>query len=92
MFRIISREENDDKHTIENLIDLATMKADMGEITLAQQDLTEAHDLALAKGLAQYIETVDLASQYITQNKLPKQRPALIYADDANNNNKTNNK
>jgi len=79
----ISRQENDDKHTIENLIDIASIKAKMGEITLAQQDLTEAHDLAYSKGLNEYLETIELAGQYITQNKLPKQRPALIYADDA---------
>ena len=84
----ISRQENDDKHTIENLIDIAAIKAKMGEIALAQQDLTEAHDLAYSKGLNEYLETIDLAGQYITQNKLPKQRPALIYADGAQNNGK----
>ena len=84
----LSRQENDDKHTIENLIDIATVKAKMGEIALAQQDLTEAHDLAYTKGLNEYLETIDLAGQYITQNKLPKQRPALIYADGAENSGK----
>src|ERR1700733_204468 len=84
----ISRQENDDKHTIENLIDIATIKAKMGEIALAQQDLTEAHDLAYSKGLSQYLETIELAGQYITQNKLPKQKPALIYADGAQNSGK----
>jgi hypothetical protein len=84
----ISRQENDDKHTIENLIDIATIKAKMGEIALAQQDLTEAHDLAYSKGLNEYLETIELAGQYITQNKLPKQKAALIYADGAQNNGK----
>jgi len=84
----ISRQENDDKHTIENLIDIATVKAKMGEIALAQQDLTEAHDLAYAKGLNEYLETIELAGQYITQNKLPKQKPVLIYADGAQNSTK----
>jgi hypothetical protein len=79
----LSRQENDDKHTIENLIDIATIKAKLGEIALAQQDLAEAHDLAYAKGLTGYLETIDLASQYITQNRLPKQKPVLIYADGA---------
>ena len=79
----ISRQENDDKHTIENLVDIATIKAKMGEITLAQQDLTEAHDLAFSRGMTQYLETIELAGQYITQNKLPKERPVLIYADGA---------
>ncbi|HZY38022.1 MAG TPA: hypothetical protein VFE53_15300 [Mucilaginibacter sp.] len=84
----ISRQESDDKHTVENLIDIATIKAKMGEITLAQQDLDEARDLAYSKGLTQYLETIELAGQYITQNKLPKQKPALIYADGAQNNGK----
>jgi len=84
----ISRQENDDKHTIANLVDLATIKAKMGEIDLAQQDLTEARDLAAAKGLNDNLETIDLAMQYITQNKLPKQKPVLIYADGAQNNGK----
>lgn len=81
----ISREENDDKHTVANLVDLATIKATMGEISMAEDDLKEAHDLAYSKGLTDYLETVDLAMQYITQNKLPKQRPTLIYADGAQN-------
>ncbi|MDR3696155.1 hypothetical protein [Mucilaginibacter sp.] len=81
----IARQENDDKHTIENLIELASIKATMGDVLLAQQDLAEAHDLAYAKGLNQYMETIELATQYIKQNKQPKQRPALIYADDAQN-------
>jgi hypothetical protein len=84
----ISRDENDDKHTIANLVDIATIKACMGEIPLAQLDLNEAHDLAYAKGLKDELETVDLAMQYITQNKLPKQKPVLIYADGAQNNGK----
>ena len=81
----ISRQENDDKHTITNLIELATIKNTLGEVTLAQDDLTEAHDLATSKGFSEYIETIDLAMQYIKQNKLPKQRPVLIYADGAQN-------
>jgi len=85
----ISRQENDDKHTIENLIDIATIKAKMGEIVLAQQDLTEAHDLAYSKGLNEYLETIELAGQYITQHKLPKQKPVLIYADGAEKNGKS---
>jgi hypothetical protein len=79
----ISRDESDDKHTVENLIDIATIKAKMGEKALAQQDLTEAHDLAYSKALTQSLETIDLAAQYNTQNKLPKKKAALIYADDA---------
>jgi len=84
----ISRQENDDKHTITNLIELATIKNSLGEITLAETDLTEAHDLAVSKGFSEYIETIDLAMQYIKQNKLPKQRPVLIYADGAQNKSK----
>ncbi|BAU52105.1 hypothetical protein [Mucilaginibacter gotjawali] len=81
----ISRQQNDDKHTIENLVELASIKATMGDVLLARQDLAEAHDLAYAKGLNQYYETIELATQYLNQNKQPKQRPVLIYADGAQN-------
>ena len=84
----LSRQESDDKHTIENLVDIATIKAKMGEIALAQEDLAEAHDLAFSRGMSQYLETIELAGQYITQNKLPKEKPVLIYADGALKNDK----
>jgi hypothetical protein len=84
----ISRQENDDKHTIENLIDLANVKGLMGDVLLARQDLAEAHDLAYAKGLSQYFETIDLETQYLNQNKAPKQKPVLVYADGIQNNTK----
>src|SRR5437879_6369815 len=47
----LSRQENDDKHTISNLISLAAIKADIGDIPSARADLLEARDLARAKGM-----------------------------------------
>ena len=79
----ISKQENDDKHTITNLIDLATIKVTMGEYALAQQDLDEAHELATIRGLEEYMDTIDLAVLYLKQTREPKQKPAMIYADDA---------
>jgi len=79
----ISKQENDDKHTITNLIDLATIKVTMGEYALAQQDLDEAHDLATLRKLEEYIDTIDLAVLYLKQTREPKQKPVMIYADDA---------
>jgi len=81
----ISREQNDDKHTVSNLIELGTIQASLGELTNAEQDLTEARELATSKGLNEYIETIDLATQYIRQNRPQKQKPVLVYADDAQN-------
>src|SRR6202012_3909549 len=47
----ISRQENDDKHTISNLVSLAEVKTYMGDIPSARADLLEARDLALARGM-----------------------------------------
>src|SRR6185312_9586734 len=46
----ISRADNNDKLTIANLIGLATIKADLGDTTQAQQDLAEAHGIAIRGG------------------------------------------
>jgi len=47
----ISRQENDDKHTISNLINLAAVKVDIGDISSAKADLLEARDMARAKAM-----------------------------------------
>jgi hypothetical protein len=77
----ISRQQNDDQHTILNLIDLATIKANIGDYALAQEDLTEAHDLAYAKGLKDCLAEIAKKMSYIKQNKLPPVTPVLRYAE-----------
>lgn len=67
----ISREENDDKHTIANLIDLAKVKACTGDYLLAQQDLTEAHDIAAAHGFNDLLGPINQKLQDIKQGGQP---------------------
>lgn len=47
---IISREQNNDKLTIANLVHLAGVKSAIGDFTLAQQDLFEARGMAANHG------------------------------------------
>jgi hypothetical protein len=47
---LISRRQHDFRLTYANLICLASVKMDMGDVTLARQDLMEARDIANAKG------------------------------------------
>ena len=61
----ISRRENNDKLTITNLLDLATIKAAMGELALARTDLKEAHDLANLKGLSTNLAEIDKITREI---------------------------
>jgi hypothetical protein len=61
----ISKRENNDKLTITNLLDLATIKAAMGELTLARTDLKEAHDLANLKGMSIDLAEIDKITREI---------------------------
>jgi hypothetical protein len=86
---IISRQQNDDKHTISNLIDLALIKANIGDYILALDDLTEAHDLASLKGLTVYLAEIEKKMLYIKQNRPSSPKLVLRYAETPQNNNKT---
>jgi len=77
----ISRQENDDKHTITNLMALAMIKANMGDVTLAQQDLTEARALALAKTWTADVAGIDKEVKFIQQNRSSASKTELRYAD-----------
>src|SRR6187402_1860969 len=68
---LISRERNDDKHTIANLLDLAGIKASIGELALARVDLKEAHEIATAKGLTADLATVDSKTKEIELKTKP---------------------
>ena len=61
----ISKRENNDKLTITNLLDLATIKAAMGELALARTDLKEAHDLANLKGMTANLAEIDNITRQI---------------------------
>ena len=78
---IISRQQNDDKHTIANLIDLATIKSDLGDYTQAQQDLTEAHDIASVKGFNIDVAAIEKKMTLIKQNKNNAPKTDVRYAE-----------
>jgi hypothetical protein len=61
----IAKRENNDKLTITNLLDLATIKAAMGELVLARTDLKEAHDLANLKGMSTDLAEIDRITREI---------------------------
>jgi len=81
----ISRQQNDDKHTIANLINLALIKANIGDQALAEQDLIEAYDIACLKGLNEWLTDIEKTMLYIKQNKLPFSKPELRYAETPQN-------
>jgi hypothetical protein len=78
----LSRRVNDDKHTVANLMELARLKADLGEITLAEQDLAEACDLATAHNWNDNVAAIEKETRFIEQNKSTA-KVTLRYADDA---------
>jgi hypothetical protein len=84
----ISRDQRDDKHTILNLIDLATIKVVLGEYVLAQEDLVEAQDLTNTSGYKEYLAEIENMMLYIKQNKVPTTTPVLRYAETPQNTNK----
>ena len=61
----IAKRENNDKLTIINLLDLATIKAAVGELALARTDLKEAHDLANLKGMSTDLVEIDKLTREI---------------------------
>jgi hypothetical protein len=61
----IARRENNDKLTITNLLDLATIKAAMGELALARTDLKEAHDLANLKSMSTELAEINNIARQI---------------------------
>jgi len=66
----ISVEENDDKHTITNLVNLALVKNDIGDPVSARADLVEACDLANARGMKEKATEINQQIRLLDQNKL----------------------
>ena len=76
----ISVEENDDKHTITNLVNLALVKNDIGDAVSARADLVEAFDLASARGMKEKAEEINKQIHLLDQNKLAS---SIKYAEAA---------
>lgn len=79
----ISRQQNDYAHTISNLINLALIKADLGDLSQAQQDLVEARDMARSNGRPQDLKLVEEKMKYLQTNKTWLPKSELRYADAA---------
>ncbi len=77
----ISRTQNDNKHTIANLMSLALIKADMGDIVLAQQDLAEAYQIANTQGWHADMANIDKEVKYIQLNRTTASKTELRYDD-----------
>jgi hypothetical protein len=61
----LSKQQNNDKLTIANLLDLASIKASIGELALARTDLKEAHELAALKGMTESLNDVEQKTKEI---------------------------
>ncbi|MFI5160271.1 MAG: hypothetical protein ACHQHN_03295 [Sphingobacteriales bacterium] len=78
----LSREERDNKHTIANLISLASVKNDIGDAVSARADLVEAHDMATGIGMKEKAEEINKKIQLLDQIKPV---PATKYAEATEN-------
>ncbi|MBS1524156.1 MAG: hypothetical protein JST19_00820 [Bacteroidetes bacterium] len=77
----ISRDENDDKHTIANLISLAHVKTWIGDKVSAHADLCEALDLAKARSMQPEIAEVEKNMSMLDQYKANTGKPDIKYAE-----------
>ena len=79
----ISRQENDDKHTISNLINLAAVKVDIGDMPSAKADLLEARDMARAKAMQAETAEIEKKILLLAQNNTTTVKPDVKYAESA---------
>jgi hypothetical protein len=77
----ISKQLNDNQHTINNLMSLAMVKADLGDLLQAQQDLAEARDLAYTLGRHQDVKMIDEKIKFVQSNKVWLPKSELRYAE-----------
>jgi hypothetical protein len=77
----ISRQQNDDKHTMNNLLGLADIKVNIGDMPSAKADLIEARDLS--KSLGMQAQTADIEKQILllAQNNTTTSKPDVKYAE-----------
>lgn len=77
---IISRQQNNDKLTISNLINLAGIKSQIGDFILAQQDLFEARDMASSHGWLSDLINVEKKLKDIQCKRIISRPTELRYA------------
>lgn len=78
----ISRQQNDNRHTITNLINLAAVKTGYGDFPQAKQDLIEARNIANSMGLTMDVAAVDKQMRYLEENKT-RLKTEIRYAETA---------
>ena len=81
----ISREENDDRHTISNLASLAYIKIQLGDVPSAHADLVEARDLAHARGFIPETADMEKKMQLLEQSASIAVKPDVKYAETTGN-------
>lgn len=79
----LSRQQNNDKLTINNLMQLAGVKSNIGDFTLAQQDLIEARDMAASHGWLIDLILVEKKLKSIQNSRIQTSKPELRYASNA---------
>jgi hypothetical protein len=80
---IISRQQNNNQLTIADLMDLAIVKANMGDPLQAQQDLAEALQLSNANGLLANVAGIQKELKFVQQYKPTITKAEWRYASDA---------
>lgn len=78
---LISKTQNDFQHTISSLVNLALIKADLGDMALAKQDLAEARELALTTSRTEDLKLIDKKIKYLESNKVWLPKSELRYAE-----------
>ena len=78
---LISRRENDERHTFANLVCLAAVKIDIGEVNLARQDLMEARDIANSRGWIRESKEMDAKLKAIQGINFMAPKADLRYAE-----------
>lgn len=77
----ISREQNDDKHTMSNLLGLAGIKVNIGDIPSAKADLIEARELSKSLGMQAQAADIDKQILLLAQNNGGASKPDVKYAE-----------
>lgn len=71
----LSRQQNNDRLTIANLIELSNVKRAIGDFSLAQQDLEEARDMAKNHNWQDDMQTVKMHLSNLQLTKLAALKP-----------------
>lgn len=66
----LSRQQNNDKLTVANLMNLGLVKSQIGDFSLAQADLMEARDIARSKGWLQEVIEAEKNLVHIQRNRM----------------------